>query len=258
MTPICDCHMHSFSKVPATQTGAYVPPARDIHDYMSETAPLGIQRAVIVQASVDGTDNSRLIRDLRAEGPMERRGVGMIDPQTADMQALHDAGLRAIRVQDRARLGQSALDQLPQIAACAAEVNWHLELNTEPRSFEALADVVPTLPEGMRLILDHIGHVDPETPEPLFRLMETGRAWVKLSPTRVSQDIGRYADLTALIARIGAEFPDQTLWGSDWPHVMSPEPVPEIPPMLALCREALNDDQYQRCMWGNPERLYGF
>jgi len=254
---ITDCHIHSFSKTPAPQNGAYVPPARDIHDYMDEAAPLGVRRAVVVQASVDGTDNSRLVEVLGAEGPVALRGVAMIDAD-ADLPALYAAGIRAARVQDRARLGDSALGQLPDLADRVAEVGWHIELNSEPRSFEQIAALVPDLPEGLRLILDHIGHVDPAAPDPILRLLETGRVWAKLSPTRISTDIGCYGDLTALIEKLGAGFPDRILWGSDWPHVMTPEPVPEIPPMLDLCRAALNTETLRRCMWENPERLYGF
>ena len=198
---ITDCHIHSFAKTEAPQTGAYVPPARDIRDYMDEAAPLGVRRAVVVQASVDGTDNSRLVEVLGTDGPVALRGVAMIDAD-ADLQALHAAGIRATRIQDRARLGDSALDQLPELAKRVAEVGWHIELNTEPRSFDRLADMVVDLPEGLRLVLDHMGHVDPAAPAPLFRLLETGRVWTKLSPTRVSTDIGHYGDLSALIATL--------------------------------------------------------
>lgn len=261
MADICDCHLHSFAKTASAHAGAYVPPQRDIHDYMAEAAPLGIARAVVVQASVDGTDNSRLIEVLRAEGPVALRGVGMVDPHTARLSELQDAGLRAIRVQDRARLGASELERLPVLADCAASVGWHLELNTEPTSFDRISRLLPTLPESLLLVLDHIGHVDPERPadtEALFRLLDSGRVWVKLSPTRVSRAIGHYDDLRALVARLGAGYPDQCVWGSDWPHVMMPAPLPEIPPMLELCRQALSDDVFRRCMWSNPERLYGF
>lgn len=257
---ITDCHIHSFSRRAAggaPQTGAYVPPARDVADFMDEAAPHGVRRAVVVQASVDGTDNSRLVETLGAEGPVALRGVAMIDDD-ADLAALQAAGVRATRIQDRARLGASALDQLPVLAARVAEVGWHIELNSEPRSFERIAGMAAALPQGMRLILDHVGHVDPAAPEPVLRLLDNERVWVKLSPTRISNDIGRYGDLVAMIERIGAAFPEQIIWGSDWPHVMTPDPVPEIPPMLALCREALSTDSFRRCMWDNPERLYGF
>jgi len=254
---ITDCHLHSFAKTASPQTGAYLPPARDIRDYMAEAAPLGVRRAVVVQASVDGTDNSRLVEVLGADGPVALRGVAMIDAG-ADLPALQVAGIRATRIQDRTRLGDSALETLPQVARRVAEVGWHVELNTEPRSFDRIAGMVPGLPDGLHLILDHVGHVDPFAPDAILRLLETGRIWVKLSPTRISTDIGRYADLAAMIESIGAAFPDQIIWGSDWPHVMTPDPVPEIPPMLELCREAFSTDTFKRCMWDNPERLYGF
>ena len=257
---ITDCHIHSFARTTgadAPQIGAYVPPARDVRDFMAEAAPLGVARAVVVQASVDGTDNSRLVETLASEGPVALRGVAMID-DGADLPALQAAGVRATRIQDRARLGASALEQLPDLAARVAEVGWHIELNSEPRSFDRIAAMVPQMPEGMRLILDHVGHVDPAAPDPVLRLLEHQRVWVKLSPTRISADIGRYADLAGMVERIGAAFPEQIIWGSDWPHVMTPEPVPEIPPMLDLCREALGPDAFRRCMWDNPERLYGF
>ena len=104
---ITDCHLHSFSKTAAPRTGAYVPPTRDIRDYMDEAAPLGVRRAVVVQASVDGTDNSRLVDVLGVEGPVSLRGVAVIDA-AADLPALHAAGIRATRIQDRALLGDSA------------------------------------------------------------------------------------------------------------------------------------------------------
>jgi len=254
---ITDCHLHSFAKTPAPQTGAYVPPARNIFDYMDEATPLGVCRAVVVQASVDGTDNSRLVEALGADGPVALRGVAVIDA-AADLPALHAAGIRATRIQDRARLGDSALETLPQVARRVVKLGWHVELNTEPRSFDRIAGMLPDMPEGMRLILDHMGHVDPSAPDAILRLLETGRIWVKLSPTRISTDIGRYSDLAAMIERIGVAFPDQIIWGSDWPHVMTPDPVPKIPPMLELCREAFSIDTFKRCMWDNPERLYGF
>lgn len=254
---ITDCHLHSFAKTGAPQTGAYIPPVRDIRDYMEEAAPFGVRRAVVVQASVDGTDNGRLVEALGTFGPVALRGVAVIDAD-ADLAALHAVGVRATRIQDRARLGDSALDRLPALAESVAEVGWHIELNTEPRSFDRISGMLRDLPEGVRLILDHMGHVDPAAPDAIFRLLETGRIWVKLSPTRISTDIGRYADLASLVERIGAAFPDRTLWGSDWPHVMTPEPVPEIPPMLDLCRDALSADAFKRCMWDNPERLYEF
>ncbi|PLX35644.1 MAG: 2-pyrone-4,6-dicarboxylate hydrolase [Hyphomicrobiales bacterium] len=258
---ICDCHIHSFARHDTPVRGAYAPPQKDIQDYGLEARPLGIVRAIIVQASVDGTDNSRLVSVLENQSQLELRGVGMIDPDTADLDSFHSAGMRAIRIQDRARLGLSALDTLPTLARLAASFNWHIELNTEPKSFCDIAIALPNLPENTLLVLDHIGHVDPEKPEDvesLLRLLDTGQVWVKLSLTRVSKRVGVYTDLVPLISRICTNYPQQCIWGSDWPHVITQPPLPEIAPMLALFREVLSPEQFKACMWFNPEKLYGF
>nr|WP_321481846.1 amidohydrolase family protein [uncultured Cohaesibacter sp.] len=258
---VCDCHIHSFSKRPAKTSGAYAPPLVDISDYAQEVAPLGIKRAVIIQASVDGTDNSRLVETLSQSVGLSSRGVAAINPETADLQALHAAGVRAIRIQDRARLGDSDLHTLPALGEVAAGLGWHIELNTEPRSFDDIAALMPKLPKEVSLVLDHIAHVDPEVPgdlQKLRRLMDTGRVWVKLSPTRVSRQIGQYDDLDALVAKIAQGYPDQCIWGSDWPHVMTKPPLPQIPPMLKLLERVLSTEQYLACTWKNPEKLYSF
>ncbi len=253
---ITDCHLHSFSRHPIAQGGDYVPPAHDIRDYSDAAAPMGVRRAAVVQASVDGTDNSRLVSVLGTDGAIALRSVAI--DASADLPALHAAGVRAIRVQDRARLGASDLPDLPALASRVAELGWHIELNPAPRSFERIAAMLPKLPRGLSLILNHAGYVDPAAPDALLRLMQTGRVWVKLSPTRIRTDIGHYDDLVGLIETIGSGFPEQILRGSDWPHVMTPDPVPDIRPMLELCRAALSAENFQRCMWDNPERLHGF
>lgn len=258
---ICDCHIHSFSKAPSSGKGSYSPPNMDLDDYEPEASRNGIKRAVVVQASIDGTDNSRLIDLLSSHAEIELRGVATINPETADLPYLHSAGIRAIRVQDRERLGQSDLDKLPILAECAASTGWHVELNTEPRSFDTIFDHISCLPESTLLVLDHLGHVDPDSPEEigkLFRLLDTGKVWVKLSPSRVSRRIGNYSDLMAMVTKIGTDYPEQCIWGSDWPHVMTKPPLPEISPMLAFLKEALNEEQFLACMSLNPERLYGF
>ena len=258
---ICDCHIHSFSKVPEPTRGAYAPPPVDITDYAQEATPFGIRRAVIIQASVDGTDNSRLVGTLGQKTDLALRGVANVDPGNADLQALHSAGVRAIRMQDRARLGKSELDKLQDLARCASSVGWHLELNTEPASLDEISRQLAHLPETVQLVLDHIAHIDPARPDDFFRLrrlMDSGRVWVKLSPTRVSHEIGRYDDLTSIVEQIAQDYPAQCIWGSDWPHVMTQSPLPEIPPMLDLLRRAMSAEQFHACTWLNPERLYGF
>lgn len=258
---ITDCHIHSFAKGISRPGAAYAPPEKDLSDYLADEAQAnGITRAVVVQASVDGTDPTALLAALAQRG-IETRGVCMIDQMSGGLEALARAGIRAARVQDSARLGASQLDALPALAAKAAEVDWHMELNTAPARFDRVAEALRHMPEGQALVLDHFGHVDPARPaeaDALCRLLDLGRVYVKLAPTRVTARTGAYDDLEPLMARLVQDYPERCLWGSDWPHVMTPDPVPRLAPMLDLCRRVLTGAQQAQVLTENPARLYRF
>ncbi|SPF81752.1 amidohydrolase family protein [Pseudoprimorskyibacter insulae] len=260
---ICDCHIHSFAKGITREGASYAPPEQDLADYWADEAQAnGITRAVIVQASVDGTDNSAVLQALTAPPKgMETRGVAMISDKTEGLAEMTAAGVRAARIQDSAKLGISQLGQLPALAARVAEFDWHMELNTAPSRFDLVTDALRAMPEGQPLVLDHMGHIDPQSPkdlDALLALMETGRVWVKLAPTRVSALAHRYDDLETPITRLMAAFPERCLWGSDWPHVMTPPPVPRIAPMLDLCQRVLTPAQQGLLFDTNPAQLYRF
>lgn len=258
--PVCDCHIHIFDGQSGA-AGVYKPAARSVADYLRETGPTGISRAVIIQASVDGTDNSRLVETLRSSPGLTLRGVATIGAESTGLQAMAAAGVRALRIQDRKRLGRQDLAHLPILATRAAEVDWHVELNTEPERFDALLSMIPSLPSDLTIVLDHIGHVDPHDPkqvETLLRVIETGNVWVKLSPTRVSRDIGRYRDLVNLVRRLVEAHGERCIWGSDWPHVMTEPPLPDMASMLDFMASTLTREQRVDCLVANPERLYRF
>jgi predicted TIM-barrel fold metal-dependent hydrolase len=262
-TKICDCHIHSFAKSATRSAGAYTPPEKDLSDYVREASPFCVARAVVIQASVDGFDNSRLAQVLETATNIEVRGVASIEPDASDLTSLHNAGVRAVRVQDRARLGLSGLAALPALAQRAVSMGWHVELNTEPESYAQIAEYLRTAPDGLTLVLDHIAHVAPDDPtqiEQLCRLLDTGRVWTKLSPTRVTK-LARtddYSDLAVIVEKLASAYPDRCVWGSDWPHVMIEPPLPKLPPMLDLLSSVMSTAERKACMWDNPERLYGF
>ncbi|MFC0338879.1 D-galactarolactone isomerase [Kushneria avicenniae] len=263
--PSCDCHIHVFDHDKAYADARYQPPHKNIDDFISEAAVASIRRAVLIQASIDGTDNHYLIDTLRqaqtAQSPLELRGVVMIDAHTPDLESMAMAGVQGIRVQDRTRLGQHDLKGLPQLAARAANVDWHVELNTEPERYNALEALLPALPEGQSIVLDHFGHVTPGHPEQLaglYHLLDTGRIWIKLAPTRVSRHVGRYDDLGELTRQLAERYTERCLWGSDWPHVMTAAPLPESTDMLGFLERTLSKAQRQACLHDNPTRLYRF
>jgi len=157
---LCDSHMHVFSRDEVIQSSKYVAPAKDLSDFIIEATTKDIGRAVVIQASIDGTDNSRLLETLLHHDQLSLRGVAMIDEQSGDLETLARAGVRALRIQDRTRLGINDLERLPEFAAKGAEVDWHVEINTEPARYERLRSLLNRLPTGQSVVLDHFGHGD--------------------------------------------------------------------------------------------------
>src|SRR3546814_16808097 len=63
---------------------------------------------------------------------------------------------------------------------------------------------------------------DPSHPadiERLCRLLDSGRVWIKTSLTRITRRPGDYLDLSGIAAKLASNFPEQCVWGRDWPHV---------------------------------------
>ena len=76
----CDAHCHVFGPgevFPYAPTRKYTPPDAPKENLMSLHDKLGIDRAVIVQASCHGTDNSAML-DAIASSNGAWRGVGMV------------------------------------------------------------------------------------------------------------------------------------------------------------------------------------
>src|SRR6266851_9912584 len=65
---VCDCHAHICGPATTYPYGAeriYTPPDATIESYRHLLATLGLERAVLVQPSVYGTDNSAMLAALR-------------------------------------------------------------------------------------------------------------------------------------------------------------------------------------------------
>src|SRR5262249_6827707 len=97
----CDAHCHVFgpaNKFPYAPNRRYTPEDDPREALAALHANLGIDRAVIVQASCHGTDN-RAMLDCIASDPARYRGVAIVDDgfTDADYQKLHDGGVRGVR-----------------------------------------------------------------------------------------------------------------------------------------------------------------
>ncbi|MFG1348878.1 amidohydrolase family protein [Xanthobacter autotrophicus] len=263
----CDAHMHvfgPFAQYPLAAVRNYTPHPMSFTDYRPVMAALGIDRAVLVQPSVYGTDNRALLDTLR-QAPGQLRGVVVVPPAISDdsLAELHHAGVRGIRV-NRRNPGGLALEDMALLGRRIAPLRWHIQLQVEIGRGAALAPMVEGCP--VPVVLDHFGLLDPVRPvgdaafAQVLALLAAGNLWVKLSaPYRVSRSGPPYADLAPFVEALMACRPDRVLWGSDWPHTELWHDMPEdLDPGLRLGLDRAPEDIRHRILVANPARLYGF
>ncbi len=106
----CDTHAHicgPLAQYPCVPNRLYTPPPETWAMYRAMLDTIGVERAVLTQPSVYGTDN-RCLLDAIAEGGENVRGVAVVDGAIADaeLRAMDDAGIRGIRINIVAPIGK--------------------------------------------------------------------------------------------------------------------------------------------------------
>ena len=262
-TGAIDCHAHVLgpqARFPYPSARPYTPREARVEDYRAMLDRLGFQRAVLIQPSIYGTDNTCLLTACRELG-LETRAVAVLAPpyDAGYLRDLHAAGVRGVRLNHEAL----EADAIRRLAAAIAPFGWHLQLFVDAPQVEALLPLLTELP--VETIFDHLGHVPASAGvgEPAFqallKALEQGRCWVKLTaPYRLSAARPRFADVAPMVRALYAAAPDRCVWGTDWPHTNT-DWAPDTPSLLDLLLEWLPDLQAAgQVLVDNPERLYGF
>lgn len=272
----CDTHAHvfgPFDRFPLPEGRAYTPPLADADMHAAMLRRLGLDRAVIIQASAYGPDN-RCTLDAVARDPEARRGVGVADEgfDEARLAALWAGGIRGLRFTEiigkrsGVRLaGASGFDTLRAIAPRMRAVGLHAQLFAP---FDLLMDAIDELLAlDVPLVLDHLARVGPSdrtVDDPGFQrllaLLREGRVWVKLMVFRNSRAPGAgYADVRPFHDALTRANPDRLVWGTDWP-LLNVAPPPDPGALLDLLDAWIDGDEAlrRRILVDNPARLYGF
>lgn len=267
----CDCHVHVFGpadRYPYQDERAYTPPDAPPEALFAMHAALGLSRAVIVQASVHGTDNAAVV-DAVARAPERLRGVVSVreDVTDAALERWHASGIRGIRLNmvDRGGMPFRSLDDLAAFSGRLAGLGWHVEFLAHVEAMDDLSAVLPSL--RVPAVFGHLGYtraaLGPAHPgyRRFLALARDHDIWVKLTgPYRISGSAALpYADVAPFAQALADAIPDRLLWGSDWPHVMLTRPMPNDGALLDLLGDWLPDpDLRRRVLVDNPARLYGF
>lgn len=263
----CDCHAHIFgprSQYPLVQRRSYTPPEASVAAYQRMLSALGLERAVIVQPSVYGTDN-RCTYDAVAASRGRWRGVAVLDvsTKTHELQRLHDAGFRGVRINLLFR-GGVTMETLEQVSSLIAPLGWNVQLLLDGRDLVDLAPRLRALP--VRFVIDHMGHMPVELglAHPAFAtllaLVRDGNCWVKLSgPYRISTKPYPYEDVAPIAKALVEAAPEHMVWGSDWPHPSFKGAMPIDATLLDLLASWVPDPlTRERILSTNPAELYDF
>ncbi len=242
-----------------------VPFHADLDAYRQLQARLGLGRTVVVQPTAYGLDNACTLDAVAALGG-KARAVVVVTAATprAELERLHAAGGRGARA-FMLKGGVVPWEGLPALAAHVAPLGWHVQLQFDGGELPAREAMLRDLP--CPIVIDHVGRFEtPPAPDApavaaLLRLLETGRAWVKLSsPYGVSRDgPPGYADVASIAHALIRAAPERLVWGSNWPHPNAPEPKPDEAALLGLLAEWCPDEATRRAILvDNPARLYDF
>jgi 2-pyrone-4,6-dicarboxylate lactonase len=270
----CDTHAHVMgpaARFPYAKERIYTPPDSTANDYRQLLAALGVERAVLVQPSVYGTDNTAML-DAMLQFGKGVRAVAVTDSAISakEIEALHNAGVRGLRfnVVDR-RKDKNVVPaaMLRDVARRIAPFGWHIELLVNVDEAKDFASAVADIP--VPIVLGHLGYPKSGagnwTKHPAFadmlRLIDKGRCWIKLTgPYRITgtADIP-YEDVDAAALALVAAAPQRLVWGTDWPHVMKKKPMANDGDMADLLERWIPDTKARiRVLADNPAELYGF
>jgi 2-pyrone-4,6-dicarboxylate lactonase len=265
----CDAHTHIFGPgavYPYAPGRPYTPPDAPLEMFRALHETLGIGRAVIVNASVHGTDN-RVALDAIAVSGGRYRAVANIDGSITEkgLLELHDGGFRGCRFNFVRHLGGVPdMAVFDRIVAMVAPLGWHVDLHFDAIDLPDYAERLAKLP--LPYTIDHMGRVMASgglDQLPFRTLLDLVRrdekCWVKLSGfERVSSSGPPFQDAVPFARALVEIAPDRVLWGTDWPHpnvkVMPNDgDLVDLIPLFAPEAEL-----QQKILVDNPARLFDF
>ena len=267
----CDCHVHICGPVSVYRYSPdriYTPPDALLPDYLKMLSTLGVQRAVFVQPSVYGLDNTVMIKAMEKAGS-RFRGVAVVDHSVSaeELDRLNKAGVRGVRfnlVDVADPQGELPLEKLKHLAERIKPFQWHVELLVRVDSLPGFDEMFADIP--VDIVVGHMGYMRPPQDinapgfQALLRLVRTGRCWVKLTaPYRISSHDLPYGDVIPIANALVDAAPDRMIWGTDWPHVMLKKQMPNDGDLCDLLADWIPDpDIRNQVLVDNPAKLYGF
>jgi len=250
----CDAHCHVFGPgdvFPYAPERSYTPPdapkekLKELHDI------LRVDRAVIVQASCHGTDNTAMLD-----------AIEFTDEQ---FEHLHEGGIRGVRFNFVKHLGGAPdLQVMRRVVERVKPLGWHLVIHVDADDLVTYEDLFAGF--DLPKVIDHMGRVPTsggirQRPfQILLEFMQREDFWVKVCGSeRISQAGPPFYDAVPYALALIETAPDRILWGTDWPHPNIKKFMPNDGDLVDLVPLFARDETLQhKVLVDNPARLYGF
>ena len=268
MENACDAHCHVFGPrelFPYSEKATYWPPdtpeslLREMHD------KIGITRAVLVQASCHGIDNSAMI-DAIQNNPKRYKGVCIADGSftSEDFVYLDNNGVKGARFNFVTHLGGAPdLEMMESVIKKIIPLKWHLVIHVNAEDIVKYADFFAKF--DLPIVVDHMGRVptdkgiEQEAYKILCDFMKKPNWWVKISGSERIANKPPFYDAIVYAQGLVAIAPDRILWGTDYPHPNIKEHMPNDADLLDLFPLMVPDINLQKkILVDNPAKLYGW
>jgi predicted TIM-barrel fold metal-dependent hydrolase len=262
----CDAHCHVFgpaARFPYAPNRRYTPEDAPKEALAALHAHLGIERAVIAQASCHGKDNAAML-DCIASDPTRYRGVAIVDDSftDADFDMLHRGGVRGVRFNFVKHLGGAPdMGVFTRVMDRIKGRGWHVVLHLDAPDIAPLSETIRKLP--VPFVIDHMGRVpgkggvDQPALRALLELAKLDNCWIKVCGSeRISMP--PYTEAVPIAHAIVSAIPDRVLWGTDFPHPNATHEADEADLVDLVPRFAPDSSLQHRLLVDNPARLYGF
>ncbi len=266
----CDAHCHIFGpgdRYPYAADRTYTPPDAPLSRFRELQATLGLSRAVLVNASCHGADNTVIV-DAIAQSGGRYRGVANTDGTFTErmFEALHAAGFRGVRFNFVRHLGGVPdMEEFHAVIDRIRPLGWHVDLHFDAVDLVGYDELLSGLP--VPFIIDHMGRVrtgeglqQPAFQQLLKLARGNERCWVKISGAeRISSAGPPFTDAVPFAQALIAAAADRILWGTDWPHPNIARHMPNDGDLVDLLPLFAPDARLQQqILVDNPHRLYGF
>ena len=265
----CDAHCHIFGpgdKYPYAPRRSYTPPDAPLSSFQKLQSALGLERAVLVNASCYGTDNT-VILDAIAQSRGQYRGVANVDDTFTenDFLRLAEGGIRGVRFNFVKHLGGAPdMSVFRSIVDRIKPFGWHVVLHFDATDLLEFKDLLDNLP--IPFLIDHMGRVptgDGVSQVPFELLLDVAQrdnCWVKIcGAERVSTAGPPFTDAVPFARALLKVSQDRILWGTDWPHPNIKKHMPNDGDLVDLIPLFMPDEELQKkVLIDNPHRLYGF